>query len=85
VKTLVPGQTEGQRGEELLRLLVRLSTARSLQEAREHAQAEVWGRGRYEARGERPGYRNGYEHGLLKTAEGVGRVKLPQSRGRDEL
>ena len=30
------------------------------------------------------GYRNGYENGTLKTAEGVLRVKLPQIRGREE-
>jgi transposase-like protein len=42
------------------------------------------GRGRYEARGEKLGYRNGYENGTLKTGEGVLRVKLPQMRGRED-
>jgi putative transposase len=78
------GQSEGQSGEELLSLLVRLSTERILQEALEHEQAEALGRGRYETRGEKAGYRNGYENGTLKTAEGVFRVKLPQIRGGEE-
>jgi transposase-like protein len=30
-------------------------------------------------------YRNGYEEGPLKTAEGVLRVKVPQSRGCEEI
>ena len=30
------------------------------------------------------GYRNGYEKGTLKTAEGILQVKLPQIRGREE-
>jgi|SRR5215510_13130776 len=84
LRALLEGQMEGQKGEELLSLLVRLSTERVLQEALEHEQAETLGRGRYEARGERHGYRNGYENGTLKTAEGVLRVKVPQIRGQDE-
>jgi transposase-like protein len=42
------------------------------------------GRGRYEARGENVGYRNGYENGTLKTGEGILRVKVPQIRGQAE-
>src|ERR1700750_1684970 len=84
LRALLEGETEGQNGEELLSLLVRLSTERVLQEALEHEQAATLGRGRYEARGEQPGYRNGYENGTLKTAEGVLRVQVPQIRGRDE-
>jgi transposase-like protein len=71
LRTLVQGQTDAQRGEELLSTLVRLSTERVLQEALEHEQAEALGRGRYEARGAQLGYRNGYANGTLKTAEGV--------------
>lgn len=81
---LLQGQTDAQSGEELLSTVVRLSTERVLQEALEHEQAQALGRGRYEARGEQLGYRNGYENGTLKTAEGVFRVKLPQMRGREE-
>ena len=81
---LLEGQMEGQNGEELLSLLVRLSTERVLQDALEQEQAATLGRGRYAARGERPGYRNGYENGTLKTAEGVLRVKVPQIRGQEE-
>jgi transposase-like protein len=83
LRTLLHGQAEGQNGEELLSLLVRLSTERILQEALEHEQAVALGRGRYEARGEKVGYRNGYENGTLKTGEGVLQVKVPQIRGQD--
>jgi putative transposase len=84
LRALLQGQQDAQSGEELLSTLVRLSTERVLQEALEHEQAEALGRGRDEARGEQLGYRNGYENGTLKTAEGVLRVKLPQIRDREE-
>jgi transposase-like protein len=84
VRALLAGQTEGQSGEELLSTLVRLSTERVLQDALEAEQATELGRGRYEPRDGAGGYRNGYENGTLKTAEGVLRVKLPQIRGREE-
>lgn len=84
LRAMLAGQTDGQSGEELLSTLVRLSTERVLQEALEAEQAVELGRGRYEPRGGEAGYRNGYENGTLKTAEGVLRVKLPQIRGRDE-
>ena len=84
LRSLLEGQWDGQSGEELLSTIVRLSTERILQEALENEQAEALGRGRYEARGEKLGYRNGYEKGTLKTAEGVFHVKLPQIRGREE-
>ena len=63
---------------------MRLSTERVLQDALEAEQTAELGRGRYEPRAGEVGYRNGYENGLLKTAEGVFRVKLPQLRGRDK-
>lgn len=83
---MLQGQSEGQAqsGEELLSTLVRLSTERVLQEALEREQAEALGRGRYERRDEPRGYRNGYEAGTLKTAEGVLRVQVPQIRDREE-
>lgn len=84
LKAVLPGQLDGQSGEELLSTLVRLSTERILQEALEQEQAEALGRGRYEARGEKVGYRNGYEKGTLKTAEGIFQVQRPQIRGREE-
>jgi len=84
LRALLQGQSEGQSGEELVSLLVRLSAERILQEALEEEQAAAVGRGRYESRGEKRGYRNGYENGTVKTAEGVLRVKLPQIRGWDE-
>jgi putative transposase len=82
--TMLQGQHEAQSGEEWLSSLVRLSTERVLQEALEREQAEALGRARYERRDEPQGYRNGYERGTLKTAEGVLRVKVPQGRGRPE-
>ncbi len=85
LRALLQGQLDGQSGEELLSTIVRLSTERILQEALEHEQAEALGRGRYEARGEKQvGYRNGYEKGTLKTAEGIFQVQRPQIRGREE-
>jgi len=81
---LLQGQQEAQSGEELLSSLVRLSTERVLQEALEREQAEELGRARYERREGGQGYRNGYENGTLKTAEGVLRVQVPQVRGREE-
>jgi len=83
-RAVLQGQLDGQSGEELLSTLVRLATERILQEALEQEQAEALGRGRYEARGEKLGYRNGYEKGTLKTAEGIFQVKLPQIREREE-
>ena len=82
LRALFQGQAEGQSGDELLSLLVRLSTERILQEALEQEQAVALGRGRYEARGEKVGYRNGYENGTLKTGEGILHVKVPQIRGQ---
>src|SRR5882672_9934971 len=80
---LLQGQSDAQSGEELLSALVRLSTERVLQEALEQEQAQALGRGRYERREGELGYRNGYEAGTLKTAEGVLRVPVPQVRGRE--
>lgn len=84
IQALVQGQLDAQSGEELLSTLVRLSTERVLQEALEEEQAVALGRGRYERREAERGYRNGYEQGTLKTAEGVLRVEVPQIRGREE-
>jgi putative transposase len=81
---MLQGQSEAQSGEELLSTLVHLSTERVLQEALEQEQAVALGRGRYERRDGVPGYRNGYETGTLKTAEGVLQVQVPQIRGREE-
>jgi putative transposase len=81
---MLAGQSEAQSGGELLSTLVRLSTEHVLQEALEQEQAETLGRARYERRAGSQGYRNGYEDGTLKTAEGVLRLKVPQSSGRAE-
>jgi transposase-like protein len=84
IQALMQGQLEARSGEELLSTLVRLSTERVLQEALEDEQALALGRERYERRNSALGYRNGYESGTLKTAEGVLRVQVPQSRGGEE-
>ncbi len=84
LQAVIQGQLDAQSGEELLSTLVRLSTERVLQEALEEEQAVALGRGRYERRTSERGYRNGYENGTLKTAEGVLRVEVPQIRGREE-
>lgn len=77
---LLQGQTEARTGEELLSTLGQLATERVVQEALEREQADVLGRGRYERHPAAHGYRNGYEDGTLKTAEGVLRVQVPQVR-----
>jgi transposase-like protein len=82
VRALLQGPAEGQSGEALLSLLVRLSTERIWPEALEQEQAVAVGRGRYDARGEKRGDRNGYENGTLKTGEGILHVQGPQSRGQ---
>ena len=56
LRALLQGQAEGQSGEELWSLLVRLATERILQEALDQEQAVALGRGRYEARGEKGGF-----------------------------
>jgi putative transposase len=84
LRAMLAGQSEAQSGGELLSTLVRLSTEHVLQEALEQEQAETLGRARYERRAGSQGYRNGYEDGTLKTAEGVLRLKVPQSSGRAE-
>ena len=63
LRALLQGHTDAQSGEELLSTLVRLSTERVLQEALEQEQAEALGRGRYETRGEQPGYPTGMRRG----------------------
>lgn len=78
------GQRERRDGQEFVSALVRRSTARVLQEAREHEQAAALGRDRYERREAAGGYRHGSEAGTVKTAAGVRRVQGPQVRGLRE-
>jgi transposase-like protein len=75
------GEMTAENGSALLSTLVRLATERILQDALEQEQADTLGRDRYERAEEARGYRNGYEPGTLKTAEGVLRLQLPQIRG----
>lgn len=84
ITALLQGHTTAESGEALLSTLVQLATERVLQETLEQEQAEVLGRGRYERQAAAQGYRNGYEDGTLRTAEGVLRVKVPQVRGLEE-
>ncbi|MBN1593622.1 MAG: transposase, partial [Candidatus Coatesbacteria bacterium] len=60
-----------------------MSVEKTLQEFLESEQEEELGRARYERGGESGVYRNGYESGRLKTAEGVMEVQKPQIRGLD--
>jgi len=84
---LVDGVAEGT---ELLSHLAHLGLGYLVQQALEQEQEDFLGRGRYQRRvvGEedtenRPArYRNGYEPGPLRTAEGEVRVKVPQVEGR---
>jgi putative transposase len=76
-----------QDGTDLLSHLAHLGLGYLVQQALEQEQEDFLGRGRYERRrgegtGDRPArYRNGYEEGKLKTAEGEVRVRMPQVRG----
>ncbi len=79
---------------DLLSRLAHLGLGYLVQQALEQEQEDFLGRPRYERR-RRPHddddaerahddehlYRNGYEHGRLKTAEGEVRVRVPQVRG----
>jgi putative transposase len=81
-----------EEGTELLSHLAHLGLGYLVQQALEQEQEDFLGRGRYQRRvvGEedtenRPArYRNGYEQGTLRTAEGEVRVKVPQVRGASE-
>ena len=55
LRAWLQGQSEGQRGEEGVRRLVRLSTERRLPEALEEEQARGLGRGRDESPGQKSG------------------------------
>jgi putative transposase len=75
-----------QDGTDLLSHLAHLGLGYLVQQALEQEQEDFLGRGRYERRGEGTGdrparYRNGYEEGKLKTAEGEVSVRVPQVRG----
>lgn len=82
LEALLHGEAPEEGGEGgCLSRFVRLAVEEKLQQLLEAEQAETLGRARY-ARGERAGvYRNGYEPGTLKTAEGVFEVDKPQIRG----
>jgi len=69
--------------EHALSELVRMATGVIAQEGLEAEQRDFIGRERYE-RGERRGYRSGYERGVLDTAEGRVEIALPQVRGAEE-
>lgn len=78
-----------QGGTDLLSHLAHLGLGYLVQQALEQEQEDFLGRARYErqGRGEDTGdyrpahYRNGYEQGKLKTAEGEVKVRVPQVRG----
>ena len=72
---------------DLTSALVRLGAQRLLQELLEQELTEFLGRGHYERRAhgeELRGYRNGYEPGRVRTAEGEIPVHIPQVRNTRE-
>jgi transposase-like protein len=84
-RTLAGGVEEGA---DLLSHLAHLGLGYLVQQALEQEQEDFLGRGRYErcGRGEKDAaadrpYRNGYEEGHLRTAEGEVGVRVPQVRG----
>lgn len=77
---LTAGAAGERSGPELLSELVRRATELTVQELLEREQDHALGRGHYQ-RGAGALYRNGYEPGTLRTAEGVLHVEKPQVRG----
>ncbi len=77
---------ESPAGSNVVSALVENITRLVVQELLEAEQSDfLGGRGRYERRGEQQaGWRNGYEEGRIRTAEGPIRVRLPQVRGTGE-
>ena len=72
--------------QNIVSALVETVTRLVVQELLEGEQGDfLGGRGRYERRGEgQLGWRNGYERGRLRTAEGFVDVAVPQVRGAGE-
>ena len=65
--------------------LVRLALRLIVEETLEGEVSDALGRERYErGEGEKPGYRNGYRTGKVKTAEGAVEYAAPQVRGTPE-
>lgn len=84
-RSLADGVQDGN-PTDLLSHLAHLGLGYLVQQALEQEQEDFLGRGRYERRGEGTGdrparYRNGYEEGKLKSAEGEVGVRVPQVRG----
>ena len=78
------GKQSREEQQPWLSQLIRLSAEKTLQELLEAEQQESVGRARYQRGEGEPVYRNGYEAGTLKTAEGVLRVEKPQLRGLEQ-
>lgn len=81
IRELLGGRSSPEAdGASLLSELIRLSTERTIQELLEQEQEQFLGRERY-GRAEGRVYRNGYEDVVMRSAEGVLRVRKPQVRG----
>lgn len=85
LEALLNGTEDEGEGAGVLSGFIKLSVEKMLQGLLEEEQTEYLGRDRYRRNGrtetDRPLYRNGYEPGKLKTAEGVLEVEKPQVRG----
>lgn len=82
VEELLRNGIEGN-GSQLTAKLVRLGAQQLIQELLEQEVTDFLGRGHYERRAEGEefrGYRNGYEEGKVRTAEGEIPVFIPQVR-----
>ena len=97
MRKITPGELKRQALEELLKgeisikgekgclsEFIRLSVEKTLQDLLEKEQEDALGRSRYERGGDAGVYRNGYEPGRFRTAEGVMEVERPQIRGLSE-
>lgn len=64
---------------------LRLAVKRVVQEMLEQEVSDFLGRERYERREDaQPGYRNGYEAGRIRSAEGEVQVQVPQVRDSEQ-
>jgi transposase-like protein len=76
---------DGGTSETPVSQFLRLAVQRVVQEMLEQEVSDFLGRERYERREDaQPGYRNGYEPGRMRTAEGEVRVQVPQVRDSEQ-
>jgi transposase-like protein len=85
VRQQLQAMLDGGTSETPISQFLRRAVQRVVQELLEQEVADYLGRERYERREDaQPGYRNGYEPGRIRSAEGEVRVQVPQVRDSTE-